>query len=429
MNIGVLQLLFQSARGLFDNVKGNARVLVVTEGISNVAFQWYGTYLSLYMVALGLDEITIGWLASALLLTQIAGTIMGGALADRFGRKKVLVVGDIVCWGVPLFLYAIAQNPWYLVIGRLLNGFIYIVFASFECLFVEDVAENHRPAVFAMLQFLLAAGSLFAPVAGVLVNWLGMVTAGRIIMLFTSLMAVGIAIVRQITMKETSVGLERMAKFKYQVDQRWTKEYIDALRLFRMDPKLRALLLVRILSAMSAVVWGTYAMIFLTSPQGARLSESSIVIVPTISSLVTLVAVFLSADRMVSKHVSMNLILGQFLWLTGALFYLFTPIKPLLFTVIWSVLSAVSLVLFQPALMSHWANSIDDQKRAYVLSTTNALIAVFTLPIGPVAGYLYTVNPSFPFIFSVLIQIIIFMLIISIMIRGKRLFVSLPSEI
>ncbi|MBE0696501.1 MAG: hypothetical protein IH586_06225, partial [Anaerolineaceae bacterium] len=73
------------ARSLFANVRGNARIIVITEGISNIAFQWYGTYLPLYFLALGLDEVTIGWLASAMILTQFISTLVGGAFADRYG--------------------------------------------------------------------------------------------------------------------------------------------------------------------------------------------------------------------------------------------------------------------------------------------------------------------------------------------------------
>lgn len=427
MKIATPRLLIRSTITLFENVKGNARVLVITEGISNIAFQWYGTYLALYMVALGVDEIAIGWLTSALLFTQIIGTFLGGGFADRFGRKKVLVVGDIVCWGIPLILYAVAQNPWYLVLGRLINGFIYVVFTSFECLFVEDVAEDHRPAVYAMLQFLLAAGSLLAPVAGILVGWLGMVTGGRLIMLFTALMAIGIAFVRQFTMRETSVGLERMAKSKSQPTSLWFNEYLSALQEFRRDSHLRSLLIIRILSAISAVVWGTYGMIFLTSKQGTGLSESIIVIVPTISATITLVAVFISAERMVSAHVKVNLVLGQFIWLVGTGFYLFSPAAPLIFTCLWAVFMAVSQVLFQPALMSHWANSIDDQQRAFVLSVTNVIIAVVSLPIGPIAGYLYTVNPIYPFLFTVIVQLASFFMIVDVIVRKKERFVSLPT--
>ncbi|MCU0522919.1 MAG: MFS transporter [Anaerolineae bacterium] len=168
-------------RGLFPVVRGNARVISVTEGVAAVSFQWYRTYASLYMVALGVTAVQLGWLESVLIFTQFISTLMGGYFADRFGRKRVLVVFDILCWGVPMALYAVARNPWYFLIGRFINGFVYIVIPSFQCLFVEDVPAEHRAAVFRMVQFLTSGARLLAPAAGWLVATMGIIPAGRIL--------------------------------------------------------------------------------------------------------------------------------------------------------------------------------------------------------------------------------------------------------
>jgi len=199
-------------RRLFSAVRGNARVMVVTEGIAAISFQWYGTYISLYMLALGVSAVQVGLLQSVLIFTKLISTLLGGYAADRFGRKRVLVVFDILCWGVPMFLYAIARNPWYFLVGRFINGFVYIVMPSFECLFVEDVPRENRAAVYGMLQFLMAAASLFAPAAGWLVARQGIVPAGRVIM---------------------SAPLEML------------REYLGAIRTAGRDRRIRTFLVVR----------------------------------------------------------------------------------------------------------------------------------------------------------------------------------------
>lgn len=408
------------ARNLFSSVRGNARVIVITEGISNIAFQWYGTYLSLYFLALGLDEVTIGWLASASLLTQVASTLLGGNFADRFGRKRVLVVGDILCWGIPLILYGIAQNPWYLVAGRLLNGFIYVVFPSFECLFVEDVAENQRPAVFGVLQFLMAAGSLLAPLAGLFVARNGMVAGGRIIMLSTAGMSVMIAIVRQLTLRETSMGRERMAVTAASSMGGMIKDYTGAIRAIASDRRVWSFLGVRILGSASGVVWGTYAMIFLTAEKGAGLPESSISFVPALSAVVTLATVLFSARWISGRYLFINMVVGQLFWLFGALVFLMSPVRPLLMAALWTILNAVSIVLFQPAGMSYWANITDERQRALIFSTATALISLFTIPIGPLAGYMYQVSPRMPFLFAIALQGIVTIAILATVERNNN---------
>jgi MFS transporter, DHA1 family, tetracycline resistance protein len=407
------------ALSLFANVRGNARIIVITEGISNIAFQWYVTYLPLYFLALGLDEVTIGWLASAMILTQIVSTLMGGAAADRYGRKRVLVIGDILCWGIPLALYGIAQNPWYLVIGRLLNGFINVVFPSFECMFVEDVAEEHRPAVFGTLQFLLAGGSLLAPLAGLLVARLGMVSAGRVIMLSTAGMAVAIAILRQFTLNETSMGRERMSSTAGAGAGKLLSDFSRAMKSIAEDRRVWTFLLLRVIGAVSGVVWGTYAMIYLTAQNGARLPEALIALVPTLSAVVTLVGLFLSAERLASRHLYANLVIGQVLWIGGSLVFLISPLQPVLMAGLWTLLSAASLVLFQPASLSYWANIVDERQRAMVSSTATALIMLSTLPVGPLAGYLYQVSPRIPFIITIVLQALQLLIILVAVQRGE----------
>ena len=406
--------------GLFGQVRGNARVIVVTEGVSNLTFQWYSTFLPLYMVALGLDEVTIGWLTSANLLTQLASTLIGGDFADRFGRKRVLVVGDILCWGIPLFLYGIASNPWYLVAGRLLNGFINVVFPSFECLFVEDVAEENRPAVFGLLQFLMAAGSLLSPLAGLMVARLGMVSAGRIIMISTSLMAVAIAVARQFTLVETNMGRERMAGSVRRGLSAMPGEYLEALAAIGKDAPVRNFLIARVFMAISNVVWGTYAMIFLTSKNGAGLPEAMVAFAPALSAVVTLAALLVSADRLAGKHLFANLVIGQALWLVGAGVFLWSPAQPIVLGGVWAILNAISLALFQPASLSYWANIVSDQQRAKILAVATAVITICTLPVGPAAGYMYQLWPRMPFVVTIGLQVVVLVLILRTVWRRQR---------
>ena len=64
------------------------RVIVITESIAAIFYEWYGTYLPLYMLALGVDEMQIGVLSSVLVLSKLVSTLLGGYVADRFGRKR-----------------------------------------------------------------------------------------------------------------------------------------------------------------------------------------------------------------------------------------------------------------------------------------------------------------------------------------------------
>ncbi|MEM7031014.1 MAG: MFS transporter [Chloroflexota bacterium] len=397
---------------MLGTLQGNARIIVLTEAISAIPFQWQRLYMPLYMLALGVGEIEVGLLASALFAMRFVGTLFGGYAADRFGRKRVLVVFDIVSWSIPMLLFAIAQNPLYFLIGQLLNGFVYIVLPSFDCLFVEDVPEKNRTGVFGSLALFTAAASLLAPVGGFLIEQWGIVTGGRIIMWVTFASTFSVAIIRQITLRETSMGNVRMAEVQAKPPLVLVAEYAQTIRHTVQNNAIRNVLSIRILQDFSLIVWTTYAAIYMTDQQGLALSEGIIAYLPFIGAIVVILILTLAAKRMQSDHTFVNLSWGQGIWLVGAISFVLSPMNTIWFVIIWAIGDAICQAIFQPALQSHWANIVDDKERAQVFSASSALIMLCIIPAGPLAGALYQLWPQSPFILAIGLQVIVFVLIV-----------------
>lgn len=399
---------------MFSNVRGNARVIVLTEGASAITFQWSDIYLPLYMLALGASEIQVGLLASVFILTQFLSSFVGGYIADRFGRKRVLVVVDIICWAVPFFLYAIARNPWYFLVGRFISGFINMVMPAFQCLLVEDLPAEHTPAVFTIMQFAYAAASLLAPVAGLLVGWLGIVTAGRIIMFACTFTNLAVPLCRQLTLHETSTGKERMAVTASQPLAEIAREYAAIVAAIAKDRRVRTFLSVRTLVTFNTTMWATYAMIYLTDSHGVALPKPSIAYLPFVTALTTMGLIFLLNRRPRPAAVLNNLLAGQALWLASALFFVTSPAGTIWFAILSTFLGAISLVMFQPANQTYWSNIVEDQRRAQVFSAGTALSTFFSLAAGPLAGVLYIILPRLPFILAILLQLVALGLILTL---------------
>lgn len=411
----------EHVRRLFSALEGNARVIVITESIAAIFYEWYGTYLPLYMLALGVDEVQIGVLSSVLVLTKLISTLLGGYMADRFGRKRMLVLFDILCWGVPMFLYAIAQNPWYFFAGRLINGFVYVVLPSFECLFVEDVPADQQPAVFGALHLLSGAAKLLAPIAGMLVAWMGIIPAGRAITAICMVSAVSIAIVRQFTMRETSTGRERMSAVRDIPVPALVRKYLGAIRAAFRVRRIRTFLAVRAVGAFVTTMWVTYSVIYLTDARGIGLAKPSVAGLPFVSALVSMTVILLAADRFAQEHIYGSLVTGQLLWLLGALVFVLAPVGSMGLVVLWTVGSALSTALFAPAERSYWASSIiDDRERAQMFSASWALTSLVSLPAGPLAGALYVRFPKGPFLLGLALQVVVLALILSLRTHSRE---------
>jgi MFS family permease len=61
----------------------------------------------------------IQWILDAYLLTFAGALITAGALSDRFGRRRTLLVGLVVLGGASL-LASVSTEPWHLVACRAL---------------------------------------------------------------------------------------------------------------------------------------------------------------------------------------------------------------------------------------------------------------------------------------------------------------------
>ena len=102
---------------------------------------------------------------------QIFWTILSGAVTDKLGRKRTTLLFDIISWGVPGLIWAIAQDFTYFLVAAIVNSLWRIVDTSWQCLLVEDTDPDLLVDVWALIQVGgLLAGLLegFADDAGVL---------------------------------------------------------------------------------------------------------------------------------------------------------------------------------------------------------------------------------------------------------------------
>lgn len=74
-----------------------------------------------YAQELGASYALTGAIVAVYSLTNMVGNILGGHWIDRFGRKRMLLLGMILVSGI-LFLYPLAQTGWQLFIARFFHG-------------------------------------------------------------------------------------------------------------------------------------------------------------------------------------------------------------------------------------------------------------------------------------------------------------------
>jgi MFS family permease len=106
-------------------------------------------------------------------LTQALFQIPYGAASDRYGRKRVIVIG-LILFALGSFVAAAAQDIYWVIVGRCLQG-AGAISAAVTALAADLTREHHRTKVMAMIGStigLVFAGSLM--IAPPLYAWVGM---------------------------------------------------------------------------------------------------------------------------------------------------------------------------------------------------------------------------------------------------------------
>jgi len=84
-----------------------------------------GTVINVALRSLGRDLDAsvpqMQWVVNAYLLTLAALILVAGALGDRFGRRRIFLIG-VVWFGVASLLCAVARTPEQLIVARLVQG-------------------------------------------------------------------------------------------------------------------------------------------------------------------------------------------------------------------------------------------------------------------------------------------------------------------
>ena len=162
-------------------------------------FSWY-PILPLHLRDLGATDAQVGLAYTLMQLGYQGMQLLGGLLADRFGRKRVIVWPTFAY--LPLYLLAAATHNWGLLVALLViaDSLGAVQWPAFVASIAESVPEAQRGAAFAVFEFAVGLGAALGPAAGAV-----MLAVGGISLLLgsTGLVALGCAVVRWLWLQET----------------------------------------------------------------------------------------------------------------------------------------------------------------------------------------------------------------------------------
>ncbi|MEV5413710.1 MFS transporter [Thermopolyspora sp. NPDC052614] len=134
-------------------------VLVVDNTVLNLA-------IPSLMRDLGASPSDVQWVIDAYVLVFAGLLLTSGGLSDRFGRRRMLVIG-LTVFGAASLLATLAQEPWHLVAGRALMGVGgALVMPSTLSILITVFDESERRKAIAAWSAVAMVGVIAGPMLG-----------------------------------------------------------------------------------------------------------------------------------------------------------------------------------------------------------------------------------------------------------------------
>ena len=259
-------------------LQGNILVLTITQALGTISRCMAFPYASLYILALGGSPEQIGLITA---LSPLAGLLVfpiGGYLADRAGRVKLIALGGYLSSAV-LLLYVLAPNWQFLALGTFLHGFIVFQFPPTSAIIADSLSPEDRGKGVAAMNTISGATGLAAPyLAGLILHAWGDETGARILYGIMTVIYFVNTVINHRFLKETSANSDQTLDLS-ELSSIFREAYrtIPAL-LRRLPTTARALTAIVILMFAANAVAGPYWIVYARDHIGLSTTEWGLIL-------------------------------------------------------------------------------------------------------------------------------------------------------
>ncbi len=391
----------------------NARILTATEPAWSVFGAYWGVYMPLYFTSLGAGAGLIGWISAWSYGLQAVCSLLGGQLARRMRRIQIVTLFDFVSWIVPFILWLALPALWVAVAAQLLTVVSMLVVPAWNALFLEDAAPRQRAPLLNLFNLAIYAPAIVLPVLARLIHRDGLVPVTHWVFTYT-LVAIGAAwLIRALTVRDSSLADTIRAHHAEAPPWEEYRPLVTAL----LRPTALLVLAIGFCATARAILWSTYLPLLLVNSNGLHLHGASIVLLPAVGALAVLVTGVLAMPHLNRDHPVGALVLGQLGALASSLLIALAPAGHWWAVVLAWLLGAAAAAIIFPTQAAIWYNLFPREHYTALQAVTGSVGTLIAIPVGPLAGVLFTLAPRLPFWANVALQTIGLVLTLALLLR------------
>lgn len=385
----------------FLAIEGNMRVFAVQTLISQLGFGMFFVIWQPYILSRGITIVELGLVQSILNLSTAGGLIAWGVIADRYGRKPVILVSN-ACRILSMVALIISGNIVFLVAFAFLMGVSSLFMVgnpARSAMITESVDAGNRATAFSTLMSISMITNTVMSSAGGYIA----VSMGYTPILYASLIGDVLGTIL------LSLFLRETLTTRAEMDD--SKSFTDKLKgLFMPEPGIGKLYLMFLIMGLG---YGTsYSLLYGTLVDHYGVSDLQLGLMSTVFNLtwgLASIPIGKLSDRvgrrpMLLASLSMSLVtvVGYILARNFEAFLLL------------QITNAMDVVFWIPAWMSLIAEKVPQSRRSTVMGKIDACAKISGIPAPWIGGIIYaTYGFKAPLYVQLVCVIIVFSMVFS----------------
>jgi len=354
-------------------------------------------FQSVYFYALGSDSLFIGYLLAVSSAVTALMQLVGGYVADAWGRRKVIVIFSFLS-AASAWAYIFIDQYQLLMLPVMLASIAGVYGPAFNAMLMDTMEPELRPRGIASYTLITSIPTVFSPyLGGLLIQTYGTLTGVHIAYFIGGLLGLVAVTYRALTLKESFSGAnaeKRKPLFTFVSD--FVKDIYHAMK--DMNDDLRKILVYSIMASIGTGMTVPYTSLYVINVLGLQAQYYGLL--TDVTGLVSLM-LLLPAARIVEKvGLKKSAIMAS----------LSTPLNQLVFVrargmedlVSWSVLGGASGALMGPSMTSLQADLSTPEIRGRVFALFSVFPLLVTVPAQILGGYIYNYyGPLVTFVASI----------------------------
>jgi len=401
---------------MLSDLPRNSRITLLLEPCSSVLSCILMFYAALYMQGNGLDARQIGLIATIGAVSGLANQFLAAPITNRVGRRRTLLLFSIICWSVPLLLWAVASGFALFLVAAVVFSFARITSVAWYCVATEDVADDQKPRVFGVLFVIASLGGMATAFGGPVLDKFGLVPSLRFLYAAAFVIMTTMFVVRHWLLTETGAGAKLNGLHAGATWAQDFRRHLAVVARTARDAEFLRLTAVYVLVNF-AMGMGFVQVLFVNNV--LKLSMTEISLLPPVAAVAAIVLYRFALPRLGADNERRALWVSLLVLAAGTFLLALLPARRLGLVLLASALAAGGSYMYGVCINAALNNRMGLLHKADLFSAVQLLSAAAAIPAGYVAGSAFTLNPRLSLVLIGLVLLVAAAVTVPALERGR----------